>query len=734
MALAGVLGLFAVGVGLYLHQQRRELRRSSRDLDELRRTRQALQDSEQRYRLLADNATDVIWLYDLRSKRFEYVSPSVERLRGYTQEEALAQGLDETLTPDSALAVREQLPWRLQAFADGDELMRTQVNEVAQRCRDGRSVLTEVVSTLIPDEHGAVAKVLGVTRDITTRKRQEAQIVQLSQATEQSPAGVIITNLQGQIEYVNRAFERLTGYTSAEALGRNPNLLQSGKTPADRYTAMWAALHAGRPWTGEVVNRHKDGHEMVQSVTIAPVRNAHGRVTHYLSVQLDVTAQRDAEAKAHRLAWFDPLTGLPNRQQLLDTLQRSLGEPHRQPLQSALLLINIDRFKTLNDALSHAAGDQLLQQMAQRLQALQQPGELLARLGGDEFALLLHHGPRGGGNASSEAMHRANAVHLALAQPFERPGAAALNVSASIGVALLPDGPADEPSAVLRRADTALHRAKEAGGQQTAFFDADMGQVVSQRFAIEQDLRRGLDAGELRLYLQPQVNADGHTVSAEALVRWQHPDRGLVPPGLFIPVAEESGLIDQLGTWVLGEVCQHLGALHRAGLRRPISVNISPRQFHDPRFIPELLALLARTGAQAADLILEITEGVVVQKIDTVIHRMGELNRHGVRFSIDDFGTGYSSLSYLKNLPIHELKIDRSFVQDAPNDPSDAALVEAILSVARHLRLRVVAEGVETPEQAAFFTRHPGVLMQGYLFGRPEPAQALLDRWLTDQA
>ena len=321
-------------------------------------------------------------------------------------------------------------------------------------------------------------------------------------------------------------------------------------------------------------------------------------------------------------------------------------------------------------------------------------------------------GPRGGGNASSEAMHRANAVHLALAQPFERPGAAALNVSASIGVALLPDGPADEPSAVLRRADTALHRAKEAGGQQTAFFDADMGQVVSQRFAIEQDLRRGLDAGELRLYLQPQVNADGHTVSAEALVRWQHPDRGLVPPGLFVPVAEESGLIDQLGTWVLGEVCQHLGALHRAGLRRPISVNISPRQFHDPRFIPELLALLARTGAQAADLILEITEGVVVQKIDTVIHRMGELNRHGVRFSIDDFGTGYSSLSYLKNLPIHELKIDRSFVQDAPNDPSDAALVEAILSVARHLRLRVVAVDEDAsrvlprPELAAHLGGH----------------------------
>jgi diguanylate cyclase (GGDEF)-like protein/PAS domain S-box-containing protein len=729
LALAGVLAVFAMGVAVYFYQQRRALLRSARDIEELRQAREALQASERRYRLLADNATDVIWLYDLRQHRFDYVSPSVERLRGYTPAEVLTQSLDEAFTPESAQAMREQLPWRLQAFAGGDVWMRTQIDEVGQRHKAGGSVPTEVVSTLIPNAQGEPVQMLCVARDITTRKQQEAQIVRLSQATEQSPAGVIITNLEGRIEYVNPAFERLTGYTSAEALGRNPRMLQSGQTPPDRYAAMWQALRAGHPWTGELLNRHKHGHDMVQSVTIAPVRDAQGRATHYLSVQLDVTAQRQAEAKAHRLAWFDPLTELPNRPQLLDSLDHALSDDRRRSRQRALLLINVDRFKTLNDALGHTAGDQLLQGLAQRLRLLLQPGDLLARTGADEFALLAHSGQHSDPGTSTDAMHRAHAVHAALTPSFELAEGAVINVTASVGVALLPEGTDDEPSAVLRRADTALHRAKEAGGQQTAFFDADMGQRVSQRFTIEQDLRRGLEAGELRLYLQPQVNAEGHTVGAEALVRWQHPEQGLVPPGLFIPVAEASGLIDQLGTWVLREVCQHLGSLHTHGLRLPIAVNISPRQFHNADFVADLLTLLDRTGAQASDLILEITEGVVVQQIDTVVQRMGELTGHGVRFSIDDFGTGYSSLSYLKRLPIHELKIDRSFVQDAPSDPSDAALVEAILSVASHLRLRVVAEGVETPEQAAFFTRHPGVLMQGYLFGRPEPAQGLVERW-----
>jgi diguanylate cyclase (GGDEF)-like protein/PAS domain S-box-containing protein len=555
-------------------------------------------------------------------------------------------------------------------------------------------------------------------------------VLQLSQATEQSPASVIITRLDGNIEYVNSAFERITGYRREEVIGHNPRMLQSGQTPAQTYTAMWHALSAGERWDGEVINRRKDGRPCVQSITIAPVHDENGRVARYLSVQLDVTAQREAEETAHRLAWFDPLTGLPNRHRLMQDLADGLGADRRTEQRSAFLLINIDRFKTVNEALGHGVGDELLRQLATRLGGLCQAGDVLARLSADEFGLLLQSLPAEAAAAShsATAMRTAQAVHELLLNPFVLPQGEQINVSVSVGVALLPRDAADTPSDVLRRADTALHRAKRAGGHQAAFFDAAMGRVVSERFAIEQDLRRGLGAQELRLYLQPQVNPQGHVVSTEALVRWAHPDKGLVPPGVFISVAEESDLIAELGDWVLDQVCARLGAIRRQGRHLPIAVNVSPRQFHKAGFVPGVLRALERHGAHPADLTLEITEGVVIEQVDAVVRKMSQLTQHGVRFSIDDFGTGYSSLAYLKRLPIHELKIDRSFVQDAPHDPSDAALVEAILAVASHLRLKVVAEGVETREQAD----RADVVHQGYLFGRPAPADEWLAQWSAE--
>lgn len=727
-ALIGLLAFFAMAVAVYLYVQRLRLQRSVRYIDQLQTTRQRLAESEERYRLLAENGSDVVWLIDLKSRRHIYVSPSVEKLRGYTPEEVCQQSFADMLPPEMVTVAENILARRLAALAAGDESARTETNELVQLHKDGRRIHTEIASTFISDENGVPVQLQGVTRDISARKEAEAKITQLSQATEQSPAGVVITGLDNRIEYVNPAFERITGYSREEVIGQNPRVLQSGKTPPDVYKAMWNSLQAGQPWSGELINRHKSGREYVQNITIAPVRGVSGEVSHYLAVQLDITAQRHAEDLAHQLSWFDLLTGLPNRRHLLNELTDTLGADRRGQRLSALLLLNVDRFKTLNDALSHAAGDRLLQRLAQRLSGLVRPGHMLAHLGGDEFALLMHGVEADEQGMSSEALRLAEVLHESLQLPFTLPDGNNVNVTASVGITLLPHHYSDTPSEVLRRADTALNRAKRGGGGQTAFFNATMGQAVGQRFAIEQDLRRGMAAGELRLFLQPQVDAHSKVVSAEALVRWQHPEKGLVAPALFIPVAEESGLIDQLGQWVLREVCQWLGLLHREGRRLPIAVNISPQQFHQGNFVSELLTLLASTGAQAEDLILEITEGVVMEEIDDVIERMKALNQHGVRFSIDDFGTGYSSLSYLKDLPIHELKIDRSFVQDAPQDPSDAALVEAILSVARHLELRVVAEGVEAPEQAAFFTRHAGVLMQGYLFGKPEPAGTVIKR------
>ena len=730
LMLLGLLGLLSASTLVYLLTQRRHLQEMAHNYAALQHMQTELGDSEARYRLLAENSADVVWLYDLPGRKMVYVSPSVTRMLGYTVSELVGRdALAMLLVPEAQTQAHARLEERHKALAQGDNSAMTGFDELLHRHKDGHTVCVEMVTTFITNAQNQVVQLQGVSRDITARKAAQAQIIQLSQATEQSPASVIITNLGGDIEYVNAAFERNTGYHRDEVLGRNPRFLQSGQTPRGTYKAMWHALREGGHWDGEVINRRKDGALTVQSVTIAPVRDPAGVVNRYLSVQLDVTAQREAEETAHRLAWFDPLTGLPNRHRLLSELEASLAADRRRGGHSAILLINLDRFKTVNEALGHAAGDALLRQLAQRLGELQPAGDMLARLSADEFALLQHAQEPMAAATSAAALRTAQAVHSALVAPFTLESGELVNVTASVGVALLPHDENDSPGDVLRRADTALHRAKAGGGQRSAFFDAAMGQVVSERFAVEQDLRRGLAAQELRLYLQPQVNRQGHMVSAEALVRWQHPDKGLVPPATFIGVAEESELIAELGDWVLNQVCGHLGRLHTQGRRLPIAVNVSPRQFHKADFVPGVLRALEQAGAHPGDLVLEITEGVVIEQVEAVVRKMSQLTQRGVRFSIDDFGTGYSSLAYLKRLPIHELKIDKSFVQDAPHDPSDAALVEAILSVAGHLRLKVVAEGVETQEQADFLNQRANVVHQGYLFGRPAPADEVLAAW-----
>lgn len=734
MALAGALALLAVGTALYLHEERLRRRDSEHEIDELRRIERTLSESEAQYRLLAENTSDVVWLYDLDTNRYLYASPSVRQQLGYEVEEIVGMSLEQVMDAPEATRIRSGLARRLQAFAAGDDSRRTVSHESTHRHKDGHAVPLEVVSTLLTDEQGRPIRLLGVSRDITQRKQAQAQLLQLSQAIEQSPASVIITDLQGQIEYVNAAFEVASGYSRAEVQGQNPRLLRSDRTPSETYTALWTALQAGQNWSGEMVNRHKSGKEYVQSVNMAPVRDPQGRITHYLAVQLDVTAQRDAEHKAHQLAWFNPLTGLANRHRLLVDLEDMLHAHARGGGLGVLLLLNLDRFQTVNDALGHGAGDLLLQQVGERLSGLLHANDRLAHLSADEFALLLHTGSNDVETASALGLRRAQELHERLDGPFQLNGEAPINVSCCIGITLLPRSDSDSPGEVLRRADTALHRAKATGTRQLALFDTSMEELISRRFGIEQDLRRGVAAGELRLYLQPQVDVQGRVVSAEALLRWQHPEHGLMPPGTFIPIAEESELILELGRWVLKNVCQHLGELRRHGLRLPISVNISPRQFHQPGFVHVVQDMLQAYGAAPADLVIEITEGIVMDQMDNVVRKMSYLNGVGVRFSLDDFGTGYSSLAYLKRLPIHELKIDRSFVQDAPRDPNDAALVEAILSVARHLRLQVVAEGVETVEQAEFLRARGEVLQQGYLHGRPEPAEDLLARWRTSQA
>ncbi len=473
-------------------------------------------------------------------------------------------------------------------------------------------------------------------------------------------------------------------------------------------------------------NQRKDGSTLLEHIIVSPIRQADGSITHYVAVKEDITEKKRAEAEIYRLAFYDPLTGLPNRALLLERIAHTLLGAQSTAHYSALISFNIDRFKTINDAAGQAIGDRLLKAIGARLVNLMHTEDIVARIAGDEFGILLPELALQQQDACRIALHVAEKIHTNLQQTFSI-NEESITLTACLGIALIPNAPSDTPLDILRRANTALHHSKTKGDGQSTFFDGTLDEVAKQRFMVERELHQALFNNELRMYLQSQVDAHGTVVGAEALVRWQHPQHGLVAPAVFIPIAEESNLIVEIGLWMLNAVCIMLACPDCTHHTLRISVNISPRHFRQAGFVAQVQQCLLRTGASPSRLTLEITEGMVIDNLNDVIAKMNELSALGIHFSMDDFGTGYSSLSYLKRLPIQELKIDQSFVQDLTSDADDAALVETILAVAKHLRLQVVAEGVETQAQADFLNQHGQVIHQGYLFSRPEPAA----QWLT---
>ena len=560
----------------------------------------------------------------------------------------------------------------------------------------------------------------------------DAELRKLQRAVEQSPESIVITDLDGRIEYVNAAFLGRMGLARDEALGRlSDEVSCNGLAPAQRQ-GLRDTLARGDSWAGEQTSRRKDGAEIAEAVVVAPIRQPDGRISHYVELKQDITERKRAADEIHRLAHFDSLTSLPNRFTLMERLSVLQGRPGRAPTeQHALLLLDLDRFTTFNDARGSEMGDRLLCAVALRLSEILPPQGLLVRVAGDEFAVVLHGLGADASLGGRRALAFAEKLQAALLQPLHLQGndAEEAQLGASVGITLYPQTASDGAHDALRRAGTALHRAKQAGGGRAAFFEQGMGEAAAQRFRVERELRQAVGAGELRLYLQSQVDVHGQLTGAEVLVRWQHPRDGLVPPGVFIPVAEESDLILGVGGWVLAEACALLAQPVFNQRRLRLSVNLSARQFRQASFVPQLLALLTATGADPRLLTLEVTEGLVIDDFDDAVGKMRELAALGVDISLDDFGTGYSSLAYLKRLPIQEIKIDRSFVHEAPTNADDGVLVEGILSVARHFGLRVVAEGVETRAQADFLSqRAPDILYQGYLFGRPEPSVDWLAR------
>ncbi len=500
-------------------------------------------------------------------------------------------------------------------------------------------------------------------------------------------------------------------------------------TEAD-WAAHRAVLQAHQPFRDlEIQRQRPDGSMHWISVSGVPVFDAQGALRGYRGVGRDITERKRVESQIERLAFYDALTGLPNRRLLVDRLQCATAAVARSGAQGALFFIDLDNFKDLNDTLGHDTGDQLLVQAAQRLAACVRDVDTVARFGGDEFVVLVEGLSADVTQASSEAALVARHIAQALGKPYAL-GDTSHHSTPSIGIALFGDK-ASSVDELLKHADLAMYEAKAAGRNTQRFFDPDMQAAVSSRAALEAELRRSLHDNELMLHYQPVVDGEGRLLGAEALVRWNHPQRGVVMPAEFIGLAEQTGLILPIGQWVLEAACAQLVAWSRSALTRRffLSVNVSVRQFRQPDFVEQVLGALQASGANPEQLKLELTESLLLTDVEDVISRMEHLRRYGVGFSLDDFGTGYSSLSYLKRLPLDQLKIDKSFVRDLQSDPNDAAIVRTILALAQSLDLAVVAEGVETAFQLEFLQRHGCQAFQGYLFGRPM-APELLERAL----
>ncbi|HHJ17630.1 MAG TPA: EAL domain-containing protein [Gammaproteobacteria bacterium] len=575
------------------------------------------------------------------------------------------------------------------------------------------------------DEQGTPLRSLGTVQDVTDSTIAEQEL-RLAATTFESHAGILITDAHGTILRVNPAFEAMTGYSASELVGQNPRMLQSDRQDNAFYEHMWSLLAETGQWHGELWNRHKDGHLYAELLTITAVRNTAGEITHYVGTTQDITERMRAEARVEHLAYYDDLTDLANRRLLRDRLQQEIAVARRHVVYGALLFIDLDQFKHLNDALGHPVGDELLRQVAQRLKSMVRAEDTVARLGGDEFVLVLPAQDKDLSRAGFEAQAVAEKVRAQLAESYNLNGHQ-YHMTASTGIVLFPEGDEDADD-VLKHADSALYRAKEDGRNLVRFYQPSMQAAANTRLTLEKDLREALEQGGFELHYQPQVDTEGHIIGAEALIRWQHPQRGMVPPNLFIPVAEETGLILEIGNWVLRTALQQVCEWRRCGIGEQLSrlaVNVSPRQFHQSNFVDQVLGICEETGVSPDCIELEITESLVMNSIGETIEKMDELRARGVRFAIDDFGTGYSSLNYLKRLPLDLLKIDQSFVRDIVSSPNDAAIVDTIIAMTSHLGLGVIAEGVETLAQLEFLKARGCPSFQGFYYSRPVPAEEL---------
>ena len=643
----------------------------------------------------------------------EYVNARFTDNTGYTAEEVIGKPAGQQrsgATPNSTYAslwnsLRAGQDWR---------------GEFLNRRKSGQLYWDSVHIVPLTDTSGRVAHYLSIQEDISERKRAEESIRLWATVFENSGEAVMITDPKNRIISVNQAFTEITGYAPGEVVGENPSLLSSGRHEPEFFAGMWKKLNASGHWQGEIWDRRKSGEIYPKWLGISAVRDTNDELTHFVAIFSDISERKAAQERIEYLARHDALTGLPNRIFLADRAEQALAHAERNQHKVALLFLDLDRFKNINDSLGHPVGDALLREVTRRLTAAVRETDTVSRLGGDEFVILI------GDLQDDETVSTVATKVLEITrQPFEADGNT-LTISVSIGIAVFPADGKDFDT-LLKKADTAMYHSKDAGRNTYRFFTEQMNINVVERLFIHNRLQQALDREEFVLHYQPQIAlGTGRIIGVEALLRWQNPELGLVGPDRFIPQAEENGTIIQIGDWVLREACRQARQWANDGLAPfPVAVNISTLQLHQGNFAERVLQILEESGHPPSLLELEFTESILIHDIERVLRQISRLKAAGIAIAIDDFGTGYSSLSYLKQLDVDRLKIDRSFIRDINTDPDDAAIVRAIAQMARSLRLKVLAEGAETTEQTRFLLAEGCDEAQGFLFAKPLDAEAL---------
>ncbi|MGZ0715649.1 EAL domain-containing protein [Pseudomonas palleroniana] len=679
-----------------------------RDISQLKETQQQLQTSEEKFAKAFHASPDGLLLSRQRDGLLIEVNEGFSRLTGFTSATLDRSSLDLGIWVD--LNERKHMLELMQR----DGFVRDFICHI--RRADGLIRLCELSSRPLPI--GDEDCMLTIARDITERQLMQEKLQQAATVFESTAEGVLITDTRQNISAVNRAFSEITGYSEAEALGQTPRLLASGLHDSAFYAAMWHQLTAHGHWQGEISNRRKNGELYPSWLTISAVRNREQLITHFVAVFADISSLKHAQARLDYQAHHDPLTGLPNRTLFENRLQAALNNQQEIGSQGAVLFLDLDRFKHINDSLGHPIGDLLLKDIAVRLKEQLRDIDTVARLGGDEFIILLP-----GLQQASDAEHLANKLLACFTPPFQA-GEHEFFITASIGTSLYPQDGTDVAT-LVKNADAAMYRSKAKGRNRVESYTRDLTAQANERVALEHELRRAMERDELSLYYQPKLSLSTQAViGAEALIRWHHPTFGDVPPEHFIALAEENGMILQIGDWVLEQACRQMHLWKKSFEDfGPLSVNLAGAQLRHPNLLGRIEQLLRDYRLEPERLQLEITENFIMSQAEEALEVLHQLKRLGVQLAIDDFGTGYSSLSYLKRLPLDFLKIDQSFVRGLPDDPHDAAIVRAIIALGHSMQFTIIAEGVENPAQQAFLAAEGCEQMQGYIVSLPLPPE-----------